>query len=421
MKSELAIILFYKRENRYSFNAIAGAMENHTDIKSLDVYFIHSEKDILHNLPTILENHKQAIFGCSFATTQFWDIQSLVKKVKEISKNKIILIAGGPHPTGEPLETLLLGFDIVVRGEGEETFIEIIKKILNKENYNDVKGISYLGANSKYIFTGHRKWLNLDDYSPISEYYSKYGAIEITRGCPFACSFCQTSRIFGIKPRHRSVNNILDYTRLMFKHNLKDFRVITPNAFSYGSEDGKIINFTKLESLLFNVRKILGKDGRIFFGSFPSEVRPEHVNNKTVELVIKYANNDNLVIGAQVGSQRMLDFIHRGHDIQSIYNSVEITLSFGLKANVDFIFGLPNENDYDISLTIKMMKDLAKLGARIHAHTFMPLPQTPLKNYKSKEISPSLRKEINKLASTGILYGDWEKQEKFSQKISSKS
>jgi len=421
MKSNFALIFFYKHENRYSFNALAGAMENDFDLRTLDTFFIQTEKDILKDLPAILSDYKKVIFGFSFATTQLWEIKNFVKKIKEANKNKIILIAGGPHPTGEPFETLMLGFDIVVRGEGEETFVELLKRILKEEEYNDIKGIVYLDPSKKYVFTGNRKWLILDNYSPISEYYSKYGPIEITRGCPFACSYCQTSRIFGIIPRHRSIENILSYVKIMINHNLNDFRVITPDAFSYGSDDGKIINYSKLENLLSSVRGLLGKNGRIFFGSFPSEVRPEHVTKNTVGLIVKYANNDNLVIGAQVGSQRMLDLIKRGHDIQSIYNSVETTLSYGLNANVDFIFGLPNETEDDVSLTLKMMKDLGKLGARIHAHTFMPLPQTPLRYKKSKKISSSLRKEINQLCSSGILYGDWQKQEKIAEKIASRS
>ncbi|MBL7086778.1 MAG: TIGR04013 family B12-binding domain/radical SAM domain-containing protein [Candidatus Cloacimonetes bacterium] len=420
MCAKIAILFYYKRENRYSFNALAGAMEQDSEVKKIDVYFISKDKDIFNELPKILDNHEKLVFGISFSTPQFWEIKDLVEKSKRISNNKILFLAGGPHPTGDPYRTLHIGFDLVIRGEGEEVFLELLKKITNKEDYFDLKGISYLDANDEYIFTGKREWLDINKYLPISEFYSKYGPIEITRGCPFACSYCQTSHIFGTKPRHRSIDTILNCVTIMKERNLNDFRVITPNAFSYGSEDGKSVNLEKLESLLSNVRNIIGKDGRIFFGSFPSEVRPEHVNLDTVNLVLKYGNNDNLVIGAQSGSQSMLDFIRRGHDVKSIYSAVEITRKAGLKANVDFIFGLPNESDEDISLTLKVIKDLNKLGARIHAHTFMPLPQTTLKKEKGGKISPSLRKEINRLYSNGILYGDWQNQEKIAAKITTR-
>ena len=420
MTSKIAIIFYYKRENRYSFNALAGAMEQNSEVKKADVYFISSEKDIFQELPIILNNHEKIILGISFSTPQFWEIRDLVEKIKKISNNKILFLAGGPHPTGDPYRTLKMGFDLVIRGEGEEAFLELLNKIANEDNYLNMEGISYLDTNGDYVFTGNREWLDINKYLPISTFYSKYGPIEITRGCPFACSYCQTSHIFGTKPRHRNIDVILNCVSIMKERNLNDFRVITPNAFSYGSEDGRSVNLERLEILLSGVRNLLGKNGRIFFGSFPSEVRPEHVNLDTVTLVKKYADNDNLVIGAQSGSQKILDFIKRGHDVQSIYSAVEISHQVGLKANVDFIFGLPNETDDDISLTLKVINDLYRLGARIHAHTFMPLPQTPLKRERGRRISSSLRKEINRLCSIGVLYGDWQEQEKISAKITSR-
>lgn len=420
MEKDFALILFYNKINRYSFNAIAGAIQNEPYLIKLDIFFIQTVKEIIENISALLIDYKKIIIGVSFATTQLWDIIELIKKIKNLDKDRIILIAGGPHPTGEPLEVLKIGFNIVVLGEGEESFVELLKNLIKNENYFDVNGISYLNQSDEIIYTGKRNQIILDNYPPISEYYSKYGPIEITRGCPFACSYCQTSRLFGLVPRHRSVENILYYVKIMSKHGLNDFRVISPNAFSYGSYDGKTINYNQLEKLLYSVRNFLGNKGRIFLGSFPSEVRPEHVTDKTVSLITRYANNDNLVIGAQVGSQKMLDYINRGHNIQSIYDSVEIVTTKGLKANVDFIFGLPEETEDDINQTLEMINKLSRMGAKIHAHTFMPLPQTPLKNKKGKKISPTLRKNIHKLCSSGILYGEWQKQEKYSEKIFSR-
>jgi B12-binding domain/radical SAM domain protein len=202
-----------------------------------------------------------------------------------------------------------------------------------------------------------------------------------------------------------------------FYEDLTDIRFITPNAFSYGSQDGKNLNLEKLEDLLFNIRKILGSKGRIFLGTFPSEVRPEHVIEETLNLILKYANNDNITIGAQSGSQKLLDSCHRDHTIQDIYNAVDLTLKSNLKINVDFIFGLPEENEEDIKLTIQMMKDLATKGARIHAHSFIPLPQTPYANATVKKIRDLYKKEIKLLTSKGFAFGDWQKQERLAMKI----
>jgi B12-binding domain/radical SAM domain protein len=198
----------------------------------------------------------------------------------------------------------------------------------------------------------------------------------------------------------------------MKEYEKMDIRFISPNAFSYGSHDGKTLNLPVLEQLLINIKKIIGVEGRIYFGTFPSEVRPEHVTEETLRLVSKYAANDNIVIGAQSGSQRILNSCNRGHSVEDVYKAVSLTIKNGFLANVDFIFNLPNETDEDLNLTINFMKELSDMGAKIHTHTFMPLPLTVFANEDAKEINGKTRKIISKLSSKGLAYGDWKKQEK---------
>jgi len=417
MDCKTALIFYYLRENRNSYNALAGALERYRNIKTINVSFFSHEKELLEKAPDIAKKHKKTIIGVSFATPQSWYIKDLIHKLKGNTGNHTLFLAGGPHPTGAPLETLRMGFDLVIHGEGEDALTDVLHKVNHDEDCLDIKGLSYLDKNGECVFTGKRDAIDINHYNPVSGFFSKYGPIEITRGCPYACGYCQVSHLFGVKPRHRSIENILESVRIIKKHESPYLRFITPNAFTYGSENGQDIHYEHLDALLSGVRRIVGGKGKIFFGSFPSEVRPEHVNVDTVNMVKQYADNDNLVIGAQSGSPRMLDLIRRGHDVESIYKAVEITRQAGLKVNVDFIFGLPDETDEDLSATLQVIRDLHQSGARIHAHTFIPLPQTPLKKEKPSRMSPLLRKEVNRLCSNGILYGTWRKQGKMAAKI----
>lgn len=411
--------MYYNRPNKCSFNALVGALETNDYFDDLNISFPRKENGLFSEVEKVIGEYENLVIGISFHTTQIWDENRLIKSLRKRFGNKPLYIAGGPHPTGDPNGTLDMGFDVVVRGEGEETIIEILKAIDENDDYKSIKGISYYDNEEKFCFTGRRTPINLDDFPPFAVDHSKFGPIEITRGCPFVCYFCQTPHIFGGRVRHRSVENICKYVEVMKSRNLKDIRFITPNSFSYGSPDGKELNIDKLEELLSGIRKILNSDGKIFFGSFPSEVRPEHVTEETVDLVLKYADNDNLIIGAQSGSQRVLDLCHREHTVADIYTSVELTLNAGLKANVDFIFGLPDETIEDIELTIKMINYLVESGARIHAHTFIPLPQTPFaKSWVKRRIDKRIRKMINDLIPKGIVYGDWLEQEEIALKIS---
>ncbi|RME68814.1 MAG: TIGR04013 family B12-binding domain/radical SAM domain-containing protein, partial [Nitrospirae bacterium] len=196
-----------------------------------------------------------------------------------------------------------------------------------------------------------------------------------------------------------------------------DIRFISPNAFSYGSSDGIRLNIEALEILLKGIRGILGRDGRIFFGTFPSEVRPEHVRPETLELIKRYCDNDNIVIGAQSGSERVLKALRRGHAVEDVKRAVRLCKDYGIKVNVDFIFGLPEETEKDQMDTVKLMQEVVEYGARVHAHYFMPLPGTPLQDAMASPLSDKLLQAIKGLLPTGRLFGQWAKQREFTEKL----
>ena len=416
---KIAFLIYYHKQNFYSLNAIAGALETEDIFESIDFYFVRTLDKLLVTLEEVIKTYDKIVIGISFSTIQLFETYELVQRLKNRFPERFLTVAGGSHPTGDPYGTLKMGFDIVVVSEGEETIIELMQKIINNENYSTIKGIAYSNDDNEYTFTGKRDVINLDEYPPFPVKNTRFGAIEITRGCPYVCYFCQTPYILGTSPRHRSIESICKYVQVLATHygNNTDIRFITPNAFSYGSIDGINLNLKKLEDLLINIKEIIGINARIFLGTFPSEVRPEHVSNDTLDLVLKYADNDNITIGAQSGSQKILDLCHRGHTIEDIYNAVNLTLKNDLKINVDFIFGLPGESEEDIKLTIGMMKELSNKGARIHAHSFIPLPQTPFSNAQVTRIKDVYKKEIKSLISKGSAFGDWEKQERLAIKI----
>ena len=130
-----------------------------------------------------------------------------------------------------------------------------------------------------------------------------------------------------------------------------------------------------------------------------------------IVLLRDHVANDNIIIGAQSGSERMLDLSHRGHTVDDIYRAVGITLDAGLVANVDFIFGMPGETAEDGELTLKVMGDLARMGARIHSHAFMPLTGTPWANESPGEVDEKTRSFLYDLAGSHQQYGQWRKQQ----------
>ena len=407
----ISLVLLDAKPNRHSMNALLGALEADRDLDDLDLRQAAGGVQLGQQIAAAVAAGRRPIVGVSCTTRQLPRVGELLAANRPADDpSRVFWIAGGPHPSGDPEGTLRLGFDAVVLGEGEATLPELLKTIAAGGDLAGVAGLAIRGSSGRTRFTGRRPPVNLDAYPPFPLRRRRAGPIEITRGCPFACGYCQTSHLLGTLPRHRSIETIARYAAAMRQKSVCDVRVITPNAFSYGSPDGRTLNLPVLESLLATLRQTLGADGRLFFGTFPSEVRPEHVNSSTLELVKRFANNDHLIMGAQTGSQRLLGLCRRGHTVANVFSAVSQTLAVGLKPHVDFIFGLPGETDEDLKSTIGVIRELAAMGALIHAHTFTPLPQTLFAGQPSGKIRGRLRTVLKDLTHEGALYGTWRRE-----------
>lgn len=325
----------------------------------------------------------------SFATAQAEGIY------KEVSGAKVdaIYIAGGPHPSAMP-EEVLEHFDYVVIGEGEETLPELMRAIINGEDPGNVKGIAYK-ENGKVRYTAQREPVNLDIYPPFGNVLAP---VEISRGCPWKCAYCQTSRLFGACMRHRSITTITKYAR---RH--KDIRLTSPNSLAYGS-DGLQPRLDKVESLLDSLAELKRP---IYFGTFPSEVRPEFISHDALEMITKYCANKTLSIGGQSGSPYVLKAIGRGHSVSQVEEACDLCHEHDIAPQVDFIFGLPMELSEDQKLTLDMIKRIVGKGGKVRAHYFTPLPGTPLAGTRPSPLAEEVEAELGRLALEGRLNGIW--------------
>lgn len=393
-------------------NALVGALETDAAFDGLELRLPSSESQLGQHIEESLAAGKRPIVGLSFTTLGLGRVSDLMLRMRDCFGDRPLWIAGGPHPTADPPGTLGLGFDAVVRGEGEAALLDLLRAADAGADLTTVPGVVNRQSECRPGPLNRREPVDLDRFPPFPLWRRRVvGPIEITRGCPFACAYCQTSQLLGAEPRHRSVDVIARYAAVIRRRGLRDVRVVAPDAFSYGSPDGRTQNLAALESLLATLRQTLGSEGRLFFGTFPSEVRPEHVNPAALELVKRLADNDNLIIGAQSGSERMLARCGRGHRVADIFTAVAQTLAAGLKPHVDFIFGLPDESDDELNDTVVVMRELVGMGALIHAHTFVPLPQTRFAGAPPGRIHGRVRPFVKELIRTGRLYGVWHRQE----------
>jgi B12-binding domain/radical SAM domain protein len=400
-QSTTSLIVRITKHNWYSFAPLLASLRASKDLaKKLEIKIVNTKDSLYQTIKEVTnreEESKKALVLYSFCTTDKKKVRKEVKKLREKFGKNVFLICGGPHPSGDPEDVINMGFDFIIRGEGEVRLKTFLSKILAVENFPFPK-IIYENFNEKKKDLS----VDLDDYLPYSIWDNLYPPIEITRGCPFGCYFCQTAYLFGRRIRHRSLKSIEAcieaYKGIFRERGQVDIRFISPNALAYGS-DGISPNLEAVEKLL----RLCGSrnDARVFFGTFPSEVRPEFVTRKTAWFIAEHASNKKVHIGGQSGSDRILKKVHRGHDVNSIREAVENLSEAGLTPVIDFIFGFPMETDKDQIKTLRLIEEIVDQGGEIRVHYFTPLSGTPL--YKTKPVD--INKEVNKIIGRFIKEG----------------
>jgi B12-binding domain/radical SAM domain protein len=273
----------------------------------------------------------------------------------------------------------------VVVGEGEFTLPRLLAQ-LEEGREGPVPGVT---TKDGALPADHA--VLLDAFPPFSV---MKGYIEISRGCPFGCAFCQTPRIFGSVMRHRSTGSISS-----FAHRYRDVRLVSPNALAYGS-DGRRPMLEKVEKLLASL------EGNIYFGTFPNEVRPEFVTGDALELIGRFCANTRVAFGIQSGSDQVLERIGRGHTVADGIRAVELCRDHGFTPVVDLIMGFPFETEEDESATLDLIRWVVRSG-HVRLHAFIPLPGTPLAGTSPRSVSPRTEKLLGRLALEGKLTGSW--------------
>jgi B12-binding domain/radical SAM domain protein len=420
---DLVIVLRYRKAVTYGFHVLLGALEEHATPVSYEVRFATTVDETVAEVAAAVRRAARVLVLWSFYSPDADALAAELAVIRSrVDEPTVRHVAGGVHATAEPVQVLDAGWDVAAVGEGETTLLRLVDAGGDPAG---VPGLVYRppgfcadrrsrrpedsDGTGALVKTGRPERLPLDTYRGFSLRWKRFNALEVTRGCLYSCRFCQTPFMFSARFRHRSVANVRWHVDRMRERGLRDVRFITPTALSYGT-DGEEPNLAGVEELLASCKEGIGANGRVFFGSFPSEIRPEHVSREALRLVKRYCANDNIIVGAQSGSDRILAAAKRGHGVEEVRRAVRLGVEEGFRINVDMIFGMPGEDPADAAASLRLAGDLADLGARIHAHTFMPLPGTPWRDAPPGDVDPETISAVDRLSRRGALYGHWQRQ-----------
>ncbi len=340
--------------------------ENHYDVEILNWCRIDEtpeeiEKQLLEKKPDII--------GFSILQANRWsgiEIAGIAKKINPSVK----IVFGGVAPTflWKHFLTHFPQIDVVVMGEGEYTFLNLVKFFENnsKHHLNDICGIAYR-KNNEIVRTAPAEPIHDLDALPVPAKYFEYQHLSLTRGCPGKCTFCGSPEFWGPKVRFHSVNYFVDELERLCQKGIRFF-YFSDDTFSMDKE--RVIDICQ---------KILEKRLDITW------VAISRVNtmNENILYWMRKAGCIQISYGVESGSEKIRHFLNKRITSDKIEKAFAMTVNYGILPRAYFIYGCPGENSKTIQETLALIKRIKPLV--IHFFILSLFPGTRLyEDYRNK-------------------------------------
>ncbi len=304
-----------------------------------------------------IESERPDVVATTAFTAEIVDALKVLKLAKEINSN-IITVIGNVHPTfcyEEMLKDASTPVDYIVRGEGEETMVDLMNALSAGGDVSAVKGIAYRQDN-RTVATPSRGYIkdldalplawDLVDW-PIYTYRTMEGSrlaiVSSSRGCSQRCSFCSQQLFWQRKWRGRSPENFvgeLEFLRDTYGVNVVMISDETPTL------DRK--RWEKVLDLLIERQvgtKIL------------METRVDDIL-RDEDIMWKYrkANIDHIYVGVEATTQETLDIFKKDIKVEHSKRALELINEYGIVSETSFVLGMPDDTKEKIRKTVELAK-----------------------------------------------------------------
>ncbi len=300
------------------------------------------------------------VAGIHTMTLTLPDVLRTAVTVKEACPS-VPVVLGGPHTIFYQDETLThSSFDILVRGEGEKTFTELLNRLeagdgtMSKADLSSVPGLSYKKSGSVVKTPDRDLQTNLDsipfparEMTPVENYYSVLARTRpittmiTSRGCPYKCTFCSRPHL-GKQFRARSAVNVVDEMEVCRKMGIREF-------FIY--DDTFTVNADRVAAICGEIRR---RNLEIIF-----DIRAR-VDTVSAPLLkeLKEAGCDRIHYGVEAGNDRLMEVIGKAITVKQAEEAFRLTRKAGISTLAYFMVGLPGQTRADLDDTWNLIKRL---------------------------------------------------------------
>ena len=348
----------------YSVGAVLK--ENHYDVEILNWCRINETPE---RISEILLEKQPDVIGFSILQANRWGGIDIAKIAKQLHP-EVKIVFGGVSPTflWKHFLTHFPEIDYVVMGEGEYTFLHLIRCIEKKEydHLGNIRGIAFK-KHGKVVRTTPAEYIKDLDQLPIPATYFEYQHLSLTRGCPGNCTFCGSPKFWGRKVRFHSVDYFVEELELLYKKGINFF---------YFSDDTFSVNKKRVIQIC---KKILKKNLKISWNAIS---RVNYMNEDVLSWMRK-AGCIQISYGIESGSEKIRGYLNKKITTHEIEKTFDTTLKYGILPRAYFIYGSPGETRKTIQESIDLIKKIKPLV--IYSSVLSLFPGTALySQYKKK-------------------------------------
>jgi radical SAM superfamily enzyme YgiQ (UPF0313 family) len=313
------------------------------------------------------------VIGVTGTTLLYKSAMKLVDIAKEAQPQAVTML-GGSHGTfwDESALKEYPSLDVVVRREGEITFIELLKKLKSDGSLNEVLGVTFRAKDGKIVRTPDRPFIeDLDalpfpahDLLPLDslKHMGKVLFPLITsRGCVYWCDFCSTVRMFGRGYRWRSPKNVVDEMQLVH-----DKYGVTQVTFY---DDA----FTVNRERVFKICEQL--HARKLDMTWDCGTRVDMVDREMLKTMCD-AGCIAVWLGVESGSEAILGKMNKKIKLDQSRLAYKAAQDAGLMTIANVVLGFPGETEQTAWETIRFVKELNPDHVGFYVAT--PYPGTPM-------------------------------------------
>lgn len=334
----------------------AVMIENGYDVEILNWHDINKTPHIIEE---ILKDKNPDVIGLSIVHANRWGGIEIAKTAKEILPNVVVVFGGiGTTFLWELLMKHFLEIDFAVLGEGEYSFLNLIRCIEGKRGINDIaqiRGIAYRQA-GEIKRTANAELIDNIDTLPMPSKYFKFQHIPLSRGCLSNCSFCGSPEFWRHKVRFHSAAYFMEQIECLYYKGVNFF---------YVSDDTFTVNSKRVIDIC---KSIIQKQLKITWFAIS---RVNYIDEEMLYWMRK-AGCIQISYGVESGSERMRKKLNKDIKTDDIKKAFKLTMQYGIMARAYFIYGSPGENWETIQETIDLIHEIKPLSAIFYILDIFP-------------------------------------------------